>query len=68
MIEEIMACFGDGCYTNGPAYFDSPEEEKRARMRNKQITKALKEYGHQELKKLKLLLLGEINTCVLNYD
>ncbi|WAR05596.1 GNAS-like protein [Mya arenaria] len=55
MTEEIMACYGGGCYGNDPLYFDSQEEERLARMRNKQLTKALKEYRHQELKKLKLL-------------
>lgn len=54
-----MACFGGGCYSNGQQLYECPEEEKMARMRDKQITKALKNYHRQEMKKLKLLLLGK---------
>ncbi|KAH3703147.1 guanine nucleotide-binding protein G(s) subunit alpha-like [Dreissena polymorpha] len=57
MLEETMACLGCG-YNNGPDFYNSAEEEKIARTRNKQICKALKEYRRQDLRKLKLLLLG----------
>lgn len=67
MTDDVMACFGGGCFTTVSAYYDSPEEEKLAQMRNKQITKALKNYHRQEVKKLKLLLLGEFQIIYYNY-
>lgn len=53
-----MACFGSSCYGNDYPYYDCPEEARLAKMRNKQITKVLKDYQRQEMKKLKILLLG----------
>lgn len=37
----------------------SAEEAKRAKLRNKQISKTLKQHQKEELKKLKILLLGK---------
>lgn len=58
-MNEIMpSC---GCISGTNQYFETAEEERMARMRNKQITKALKEHNRQEMKRLKLLLLGKQN-------
>jgi hypothetical protein len=57
-----MACFGSSCYGNDYPYYDCPEEARLAKMRNKQITKVLKDYQRQEMKKLKILLLGKSYT------
>lgn len=39
--------------------YSSAEEAKRAKLRNKQISKTLKQNQKEELKKLKILLLGK---------
>lgn len=39
--------------------YSSAEEAKRAKLRNKQISKTLKHHQKEELKKLKILLLGK---------
>lgn len=39
--------------------YSSAEEAKRAKLRNKQISKTLKQHQKEELKKLKILLLGK---------
>jgi len=57
MMNEIMPCLG--CLSDTQHFYETPEDEKMARMRNKQITKILKEYNRQEMKRLKLLLLGK---------
>lgn len=38
--------------------YQSAEEAKNAKLRNKQISKVLKQHKKEELKKLKILLLG----------
>lgn len=57
MYETMSRCVGT-CYSP-PGMYDSPEEEKMARMRDKELTKILKEYHRQELKRMKILLLGK---------
>lgn len=39
--------------------YQSVEEAKNAKLRNKQISKVLKQHKKEELKKLKILLLGK---------
>lgn len=39
--------------------YPSAEEAKRAKLRNKQISKTLKQHQKEELRKLKILLLGK---------
>ena len=60
MREDIMACcFRQGCVDNEQLLYETPEAKKHARMRDKEITKLLKEYHRQDLRKLKILLLGK---------
>lgn len=47
-----------GCVDNEQLLYETPEVKKQARMRDKQITHLLKEFHRQDLKKLKILLLG----------
>lgn len=54
---EIMSCFGRSCDEHFRHYIN-PEEAKRARQRDKEVTRILKDHHKQELKKLKILLLG----------
>lgn len=51
-----------GCVDNEQLLYETPEVKKQARMRDKQITHLLKEFHRQDLKKLKILLLGEKNS------
>ncbi|PVD37160.1 hypothetical protein C0Q70_04155 [Pomacea canaliculata] len=59
MHEQVMACFGS-CVDAGGAsrYYDNPEAAKQARLRDKQLSKLLHKYHKEDLKRLKLLLLG----------
>ncbi|KAK7485822.1 hypothetical protein BaRGS_00022922, partial [Batillaria attramentaria] len=59
MQEQVLSCFGS-CVTAAPDahYFDNAEAAKRARLRDKQLTKLLNKYHKEDLKRLKLLLLG----------
>lgn len=54
-----MSCFG-GCLATpaGAAYYESAERAKGARLRDKQLSKLLNKYHREDLKRLKLLLLG----------
>ncbi|KAK3105716.1 hypothetical protein FSP39_004091 [Pinctada imbricata] len=52
----ILACFGRTY--DSVSSFTSMEEAKLAKLRNKQITRLLKEHRRNELKRLKILLLG----------
>lgn len=56
MKEVMSCCLRQGC--DERLLYETHEEKKHARMRDKQITRALKEYHRQDLKKLKILLLG----------
>lgn len=46
--------------------YQSAEEAKNAKLRNKQISKVLKQHKKEELKKLKILLLGKPKLCKCN--
>ena len=60
MHEQVMSCFGS-CVgaPAGSQYYESAEQAKTARFRDKQLTKLLNKYHKEDLKRLKLLLLGE---------
>jgi hypothetical protein len=58
MQDKIVSCFGTGCDERFNCY-QSPEDAKKAKYRNKQISRLLKQHHKEELKKLKILLLGE---------
>ena len=55
----MACCFRQGCVDNEQLLYETPEAKKHARMRDKEITKLLKEYHRQDLRKLKILLLGK---------
>lgn len=57
MQDRIVSCFGTGCDERFTCY-QSPEDAKKAKHRNKQISKLLKQHHKEELKRLKILLLG----------
>ncbi|XP_022300612.2 guanine nucleotide-binding protein G(s) subunit alpha-like [Crassostrea virginica] len=57
MQDKIVSCFGTGCDEKFSCY-QSPEDAKKAKHRNKQISKLLKQHHKEELKRLKILLLG----------
>lgn len=63
MQDDVMACFG-GCIPEreGSGPYVSHEEAKKARLRDKELTKLLTKQHKEDLKRLKLLLLGE-NKC-----
>jgi hypothetical protein len=42
-------------------HYINPEQAKKARQRDKEVTRILKDHHKQELKKLKILLLGKCN-------
>ncbi|KAL8604266.1 hypothetical protein ACOMHN_023636 [Nucella lapillus] len=52
-----MSCFGS-CVGAPGEYYESAEQAKTARFRDKQLTKLLHKYHKEDLKRLKLLLLG----------
>lgn len=58
MQDKIVSCFGTGCDEKFSCY-QSPEDAKKAKHRNKQISKLLKQHHKEELKRLKILLLGK---------
>ncbi|BFZ22741.1 hypothetical protein BsWGS_25780 [Bradybaena similaris] len=59
MQESVMACFS-GCVPerDGSGAYDSPEEAKVARLRDKELTRLLNRQHKEDLKRIKLLLLG----------
>ncbi|XP_041372193.1 guanine nucleotide-binding protein G(s) subunit alpha-like [Gigantopelta aegis] len=58
MLGDVMAsCFGT-CADSRAGYYQSREERKLAEHKDKQLTKLLQKYHKQDLKRLKLLLLG----------
>ncbi|XP_022339076.2 uncharacterized protein LOC111134396 [Crassostrea virginica] len=57
MQEKIKSLFRPSCEDRFNIY-QSAEEAKRAKLRNKQISRVLKQHKKEELKKLKILLLG----------
>jgi hypothetical protein len=58
MQEKLKSIFRPSCEDKYNCY-QSPEEAKRAKLRNKQISKILKQHKKEELRKLKILLLGK---------
>lgn len=54
----MSCCMRRGCVDNEHLLYETPEAAKYARMRDKQITRILKEYHREDLRKLKILLLG----------
>lgn len=58
MQEKIKSLFRPSCEDRFNIY-QSAEEAKRAKLRNKQISRVLKQHKKEELKKLKILLLGK---------
>ena len=60
MHEQVMSCFGS-CVGDAPGaqYYETAEQAKTARFRDKQLTKLLHKYHKEDLKRLKLLLLGQ---------
>ena len=60
MQHTILACFGQGCEEKFNCY-NSPEDAKKAKHRDKQITRVLRQHHREELKRLKILLLGKIS-------
>ncbi|XP_046565107.1 guanine nucleotide-binding protein G(s) subunit alpha-like [Haliotis rubra] len=57
MRDQVMACFG-GCVEETSPFHSTAEEHKEARLRDKQLTKMLSKYHKDEMKRLKLLMLG----------
>ncbi|XP_061183073.1 uncharacterized protein LOC133191341 [Saccostrea echinata] len=57
MQEKLTSLFRPTCENRFGCY-RSEEEAKKAKLRNKQISKILKQHQKEELKKLKILLLG----------
>ncbi|XP_048731239.2 uncharacterized protein LOC125648302 [Ostrea edulis] len=57
MQEKIKSIFRPACEDRFNCY-QSSEEAKKAKLRNKQISKILKQHKKEELRKLKILLLG----------
>ncbi|GFO11397.1 guanine nucleotide-binding protein g(s) subunit alpha [Plakobranchus ocellatus] len=59
MQQQVMACFG-GCGPEGEGggVYLSSHEAKIARMRDKELTKLLNKHHKEDMKRLKLLLLG----------
>ncbi|XP_048728789.1 guanine nucleotide-binding protein G(s) subunit alpha-like [Ostrea edulis] len=57
MREKIKHCFSAACEDRF-VYHQYQEDAKKAKLRNKQISKILKQQKKEELKKLKILLLG----------
>ncbi|ESO96555.1 hypothetical protein LOTGIDRAFT_159974 [Lottia gigantea] len=57
MRDQVMSCFGS-CVEESTRLYSTPEESKRARLRDKQLTRLLNKHHNEEMKKLKLLLLG----------
>ncbi|XP_061183074.1 guanine nucleotide-binding protein G(s) subunit alpha-like [Saccostrea echinata] len=57
MQETMRLCFSSA-YEDRFGCYQSQEDAKKAKLRNKQISKILKQHQKEELKKLKLLLLG----------
>ena len=55
----MSCCMGQGCVDSEHLLYETPEAAKHARMRDKQITRILKDYHREELRKLKILLLGK---------
>ena len=64
----MSCCFRQGCVDNEQLLYETPEAKKHARMRDKEITKLLKEYHRQDLRKLKILLLGKSAPFPAIYD
>lgn len=59
MQEKIKSIFRPACEDRFNCY-QSSEEAKKAKLRNKQISKILKQHKKEELRKLKILLLGRL--------
>ncbi|XP_052719472.1 guanine nucleotide-binding protein G(s) subunit alpha-like [Crassostrea angulata] len=57
MRDRLTLCFSAACEDQFSCY-QSPEDAKKAKLRNRQISKVLKQHQKEELKKLKILLLG----------
>ncbi|XP_022339054.2 guanine nucleotide-binding protein G(s) subunit alpha-like [Crassostrea virginica] len=57
MKDKLTLCFS-AAYEDQFSCYQSLEEEKKAKLRNRQISKVLKQHQKEELKKLKILLLG----------
>lgn len=57
---DVMSCFGRSCDEHFRHYIN-PDEAKRAKQRDKEVTRILKDHHKQELKKLKILLLGKFS-------
>ncbi|CAG5119077.1 unnamed protein product [Candidula unifasciata] len=59
MQDAVMACFS-GCVPEREAasLYDSPEEAKQARQRDKELTKVLNKEHKEDMRRIKLLLLG----------
>ena len=64
-----MSCFGS-CVgaPAGSQYYESAEQAKTARFRDKQLTKLLNKYHKEDLKRLKLLLLGEFTLSLKVFE
>lgn len=58
MRDRLTLCFSAACEDQFSCY-QSPEDAKKAKLRNRQISKVLKQHQKVELKKLKILLLGK---------
>lgn len=58
MRDRLTLCFSAACEDQFSCY-QSPEDAKKAKLRNRQISKVLKQHQKEELKKLKILLLGK---------
>ncbi|KAK6182607.1 hypothetical protein SNE40_010253 [Patella caerulea] len=57
MRDHVMSCFGT-CVEESTKFYNTPEESKKARLRDKQLTRLLHKYHKEDMKRLKLLLLG----------
>ncbi|KAK3596395.1 hypothetical protein CHS0354_018994 [Potamilus streckersoni] len=58
MKDGVMSCIGRNCFQGELLHYATQEEAKRAHCRDKELSKLLKEHHKDDLKRLKLLLLG----------
>ncbi|KAL5009990.1 hypothetical protein ScPMuIL_012295 [Solemya velum] len=58
MLSRAISCFGHSCNDVKPKFYETTEQKKNAQMRDKQLNKLLNELHKEDLKRLKLLLLG----------
>lgn len=58
MLSRAISCFGHSCTDSKPKFYETTEQKKKAQLRDKQLNKMLHDLHKEDLKRLKLLLLG----------